>query len=404
MPPRRFILALRLAVLASAAPATAPVLALPGGSGQVSTAPQKDAVTRSDEAFAKGVALHQAGDIIGAIDSYEQALKLTPWRLDARSNLGAALVRLGRFEEAIEHYRKALETDAGQVGIRFNLGLALYKTGAIQAAAAEFQQVVERDPSQRKALLLLADCELQMGHDARVVELLSPLERELGDDRLYAFLLGHALLRQNELQRGQAMIDRLFQGGETAEGHLLLGVQHMRRVDSRQAVPELQRAAELNPDLPTVHSLLGVALMNAGERPAAMAAFRRELKSNPNDFQANLRLALLLRDENRLDEASDYLARAARLRPKDPDVMYGVARIQLGRDDLAGAQKTLEELTASAPGFEGGHVLLATVYYRTGRKEDGDRERATVERLKAERKQRELAEQGETENPGDSRP
>jgi Flp pilus assembly protein TadD len=177
----------------------------------------------------------------------------------------------------------------------------------------------------------------------------------------------------------------------------------MRRTDdSRAAVPELQRAAELNPDLPTVHSLLGVALMNAGERPAAMAAFRRELKKNPNDFQANLRLALLLRDEDRLDEASDYLARAARLRPRDPDVMYGVARIQMGRDDWAAAQKTLEELVASAPAFEGGHVLLATVYYRSGRKEDGDRERAIVERLKAERKERELAEEGET--PGESRP
>jgi tetratricopeptide (TPR) repeat protein len=358
-------------------------------------------VERSDEAFAKGVALHQGGDIIGAIDSYEQALKLTPWRLDARSNLGAALVRLGRFEEAIEHYRKALETDPGQVGIRFNLGLALYKTGSIEKAAAEFQEVLDRDPKQRPALLLLADCQLQMGNDARVVELLSPFEAELGDDRLYAFLLGNALLRQNDLQRGQTMIDRLFRGGESAEGHVLLALQHMRRVDSREAVPELRRAAELNPDLPTVHSLLGVALMNAGERPAAMEAFRRELKSNPNDFQANLRLGLLLRDENKLDEASDYLARAARLRPKDPDVMYGLARIQMGRDDWAAAQKTLEELTTSAPAFEGGHVLLATVYYRMGRREDGDRERAIVEKLKTERRERELAEEGET--PGEDR-
>jgi tetratricopeptide (TPR) repeat protein len=359
---------------------------------QVSTEPVKDPVARSDEAFARGVALHQGGDIIGAIDAYDQALRLTPWRLDARSNLGAALVRLGRFEEAIGHYRKALETDPGQVGIRFNLGLALYKSGSVEEAAAEFRQVLERDPAQRPALLLLADCELRMGNHPRVVELLAPHEAELGDDRLFAYLYGNALLQQDEVQRGQAVIDRLFRGGESAEAHLLLGLQHMRRPDSRQAVPELQRAVELNPDLPTVHSLLGIALMNAGDRPAAMAAFRRELKTNPNDFQANLRLGLLLRDEDRLDEAADYLARAARLRPKDPDVLYGTARIQMGRNDLVGAQKTLEELVASAPGFEGGHVLLATVYYRAGRREDGDRERAIVERLKAERKQKELAE------------
>jgi len=52
--------------------------------------------------------------------------------------------------------------------------------------------------------------------------------------------------------------------------------------------------------------------------------------------------------------------------------------------------------------LEGGHVLLATVYYRSGRKEDGDRERAVVEKLKASRKEKELAEQ--QESPGEGRP
>jgi tetratricopeptide (TPR) repeat protein len=378
MPLRDLLLAVSLAVLA-AAPA----------SPQVSTAPQKDPETRSDEAFAKGVELHQSGDIIGAIDAYEQALKLLPWRLDARSNLGAALVRLGRLDEAVAEYRKALETDPGQVSIRFNLGLALYKSGLIEQAAKEFQEVLDRDPSQNPALLLLADCALQMGNDARVIELLTAREAELGSDRLFSYLLGTALIRRND-PRGQAVINRLFAGGESAEGHLLLGIQHMRKDDSRSAVVEFQKAAELNPDLPTVHSLLGIAQMNTGERPAAMASFKRELRTNPNDFQANLRLGLLLRDENRLDEAFGYLTRAARLRPNDPDVLYGLARIQLGRDELDLALTTLEQLTSGAPEFEGGHVLLAQVYYRKGRKEDGDRERAVVERLKAERRKTEI--------------
>ena len=379
-------------------------LLLPAGAlAQVPTGPQKDPETRSDEAFAKGVALHQSGDVIGAIDAYEQALKLVPWRLDARSNLGAALVRLGRFEDGAAEYRKALETDPGQVSIRFNLGLALYKSGLVEDAAKEFQEVLDRDPTQNAAVLLLADCRLQMGDDARVVELLSAREAELGEDRLYAYLLGTALIRRNEAARGQAMIDRLFRGGDTAEGRLLLGIQHMRREDWRAALPELQKAAELNAELPTVHSLLGIALMNTGERPGATEEFRRELRKNPNDFQANLRLGLLLRDENRLDEAFDYLTRAARLRPNDPDVLYGLARIHMGRDDFASAQKTLEQLVSTAPQFEGGHVLLATVYYRLGRREEAEREKAIVEKLKAERKQNEIG--AETPPaPGGDRP
>jgi Flp pilus assembly protein TadD len=347
---------------------------------------QSEDVTRSDELFAKGVAFHQAGDLLGAIDAYEGALRITPWRLDARSNLAVALVKLGRHDEAIEQYRKALETDPGQVAIRFNLGLALYKSARIEEAAAEFEGVLERDPAQQPARLLLADCRLQMGQNRQVIELLVPYEAELGEERLFAYLLGTALIREDEFQRGQAMIDVLFRGGETAEGHLLLGAQHLRRENYHGALPELERAVELNPDLHGAHSMLGIALMNTGDRPGAEAAFRTELRANPNDFEANMRLGLLLRDEDRLDEAMDYLRRADHLRPGHPDVLYGLARLHIAHDELDTAEKLLTELTEASPDFEGGHVLLANVYYRQNKRELGDRERAIVEELKAKRK------------------
>jgi len=347
----------------------------------------------SDEAFARGVSLHQAGDLLGAVGAYKEALRLTPGRIEIRSNLGAALSRLGRYDEAVDQYRRALEGAPSNAAVRFNLALALYKGGRIDQAAPEFARVVEHDRSQKAALLLLADCELQMGRDARVVELLSPEEPAMGDDRLFAYLLGTALVRQGDLRHGQALVDRLFRGGESAEAHLLLGAQHLRREEFRYAVPELRRAAELNPDLPTVHSMLGIALMNSGERPAAIPEFQRELAKNPNDFEANLRLGLLLRDEERLDEAMDHIQRAARLRPHHPDVLYGLGRLSLAHDRLEDARKYLEELVRARPDFEGGHVMLTTVYYRLKMKDLGDAERAVVERLRAEHRATEAAAQ-----------
>ena len=74
-------------------------------------------------------------------------------------------------------------------------------------------------------------------------------EQDFKDDRLYAYLLGNALLRRNEILRGQAFIDRLFRDGESAEASLLLGVAHLRRGDNRAAVPELEKAIRLNPEL-----------------------------------------------------------------------------------------------------------------------------------------------------------
>ena len=49
------------------------------------------------------------------------------------------------------------------------------------------------------------------------------------------------------------------------------------------------------------------------------------------------------------------------------------------------ARMALERLTKESPQFVEAHVSLATVYYRLKRKEDGDRERAIVLKLNAEK-------------------
>jgi len=63
----------------------------------------------ADALLARAVALHQAGDTLGAIENYEAALEKAPDRLEARSNLGAAYAQLGRYAEAVDNYQKVLE-------------------------------------------------------------------------------------------------------------------------------------------------------------------------------------------------------------------------------------------------------------------------------------------------------
>jgi Tfp pilus assembly protein PilF len=48
------------------------------------------------------------------------------------------------------------------------------------------------------------------------------------------------------------------------------------------------------------------------------------------------------------------------------------------------ARRSLEAIVKEAPSFTEAHVTLATVYYRLKRKEDGDRERALVQKLNRE--------------------
>jgi Tfp pilus assembly protein PilF len=354
----------------------------------VATAAQTPSPMTADELFAKGVGFHQSGDILGAIEAYENALRKEPNRVDVRSNLGAAFARLGRYEDAGREYRRALDVDPKNAPVRFNLALALYKTAQATEAAEELERVIAQDPRNKAAVLVLADCRLQMGDDERVVGLLEPWEAELGQDRLYAYLMGTALLRRNEAQRGQVFIDRLFREGDTATARVLMALAHLRREDPRSALVELERAVQLDPKLPTVHSLLGRALMETGRRPEAAEAFRREFELNPSDFDSNLFLGLLLRDEGKLDEAFDHLKRANRLRPLDPRVLYGLGSTHLAAGRVEDAEKALVAVTSAAPDYAQAHVLLAMVYYRQKNKEAGDRERDIAARLERERQGR----------------
>lgn len=373
--PRIFIL-----LLASMAPTDSvrPALA-------ASQAQEQD----TDVLLARALAQHRAGDILGAIDAYLALLERAPDRADVRSNLGAAYARLGRHEEAIAQYRLALAGGSEDSAIRFNLGLALFKAARFPEAAEELSRVVEKQPENKGALLLLAECHLQQGNGAKVVELLAPHEAAYGEDRAFAFLLGSALVQENDLKRGQIFIDRVLRGGDSAEAHLLMGAAHLRARDLQAARDELRRAAELNPSLPTVHSVLGKALQLMGDGQGAEAAYRRELEINPNDFDANLSLGSLRRDEGRFDEALAYLTRAARLRTDDLTVLLALGSLYVSSGAYQKACDTLEPLVKRAPDFQQGHVLLAMAYARLGRTPDAERERAIARRLAAERQKKE---------------
>jgi tetratricopeptide (TPR) repeat protein len=133
--------------------------------------------------------------------------------------------------------------------------------------------------------------------------------------------------------------------------------------------------------------------MDNGNLPAARAAFEKELQQNPNDFESNLNLAVLLKQDQDYDGARKLLDRALRVRPGHLAALYQVAAIDLATGKLDTARLNLERIIKEAPDFEEAHIQLATIYYRQKRRADGDRERAVAQKLSAEKQAKEAAKQ-----------
>ena len=65
----------------------------------------------------RAIALHQSGDIGGAIAEYQKYLALRPESPAALSNLGAAYASVARYQDAIVQYRHALKLQPGNAPV-----------------------------------------------------------------------------------------------------------------------------------------------------------------------------------------------------------------------------------------------------------------------------------------------
>ncbi len=350
----------------------------PGPSAAAAAATDPKAIVEA------AMAAHREGRFAEAIAGYQRFLEIQPRNVEIRSNLGAALAHEGRYEEAIASYRQALTLDAARLPVRVNLALALYKAWEIAEAARELEQVVGAQADNKNARLLLADCYLRMGQFKKVVAIMAPLEEAAAEDRTVAYLLGMALILDEQPARGQVFIDHILRDGESAAARLMMGVARLMAMEPAAAKDDFARAVALDPKLPSAHGSLGQALMQLGDTDKAAAEFEIELRDNPNDYDANLFLGVISRQRQQYPEAMARFRRALSVRPSSSTARYQVGSLHLVLGEIEEARKVLETVVAAEPKFVEAHVSLATVYYRQKRKEDGDRERAIVKELNQE--------------------
>jgi tetratricopeptide (TPR) repeat protein len=340
-----------------------------------------------DAAFERAIQLHQSGDLEGAIRAYEAILSKQYTRADVRSNLAAALSSMGRYEEAIQQYKRALVLVPDNQTIRFNLSMACYKAALFSEAAAELTKFVAskyNGPEVLTARLVLADCQIRLGEYAKVVELLTPMSVADPSNHTIAYLLGSAHISQGDVAKGQQVINEVFRDENSAEARLLMGSILLVADDAQNALKEMERAIELNPKLPTVQAWYGRTLMRLGDGERAKKAFRTELASNANDFESNLYIGILFRQDKQMEDALTYLSRAIRLRPRDQYARYHLAAVYAAAGKPAEALPLLEVVVKEYQDFVEARVLLASVYYRLNRKADADREKEIIQKLNAE--------------------
>src|SRR5437016_13460438 len=241
----------------------------------------------AEEILKEAASLHRAGRLEQAIRDYRLFLEKYHDVARVRSDIRAALAGAGRYEEAIAEYKRALQLKP-LAQVRLNLALAYYRTAKLSLAVAELKKVRDEMPNDLRPTMLEADCYLRLGENKKVIELLTPVQQTNGDDLAIVYMLGTALVRDGQTEKGQILIDRILKNGDSAEAQLLLGTTKLMVNDFSGALADLQKAVELNPNLPEVYAYYGTALLSTGDQAGAQEAFEHALRDDPHNFDANL--------------------------------------------------------------------------------------------------------------------
>lgn len=145
------------------------------------------------------------------------------------------------------------------------------------------------------------------------------------------------------------------------DGFVSLGQAYLESGDYGSAIPPLKHALELNPDFVPAHQLLGYALLSQGYASEALPHLQRT-----SDKTA---LGIAEIQTGHLPEAVADIQAALAARPNDPDLLY-----YLGRASGLLAKQSIDTLLAAYPDSARAHQAMAENYFVLRRMPDAEKE------------------------------
>jgi len=154
-----------------------------------------------------------------------------------------------------------------------------------------------------------------------------------------------------------------------ADGFVSLGQTYMEKHDFASAVTPLKRALDVDPDLAPAHQLLGYALLAQGYAAQAIPHLQK--------VQDKTGLGIAQIQTGQLPEAVANLQAALAERPNDQDLLY-----YLGRASGLLSKQSIDTLLAAYPDSARAHQALAENYFVLRQMPEAEKEYREALRLR----------------------
>jgi tetratricopeptide (TPR) repeat protein len=293
------------------------------------------------------------------IPSLEQAARLALADEDAEqietTHLELCDVQIGTLDlsAALETVRRlvhaAPETQRGRV----QLAALAWTMDARDESATALTAALDDEPADVEARVLLAELQAAGGHDKEAkTSFAEAIDRADAPLEIAIAFAGWQVLR-GELGEAQELADRL--NADVPDVDALEQAAALERTVKRpeRALAFAERARKLGAGPGRVAIMIAAALAEKDDQAGALKSYRGVAKSDPLYFEAGLRLAELLRDKGKLEEAQQALeaiAGSASDSPHKIELAFARSQLEEKRGDAARAAHVLDDALAEKLG------------------------------------------------------
>jgi len=157
-----------------------------------------------------------------------------------------------------------------------------------------------------------------------------------------------------------------------ADARMRMGVTYLEQRNLPEAMRELTKASELDPDNPEVEMALGLAYQGRGDLPKAEEHLRRAIDKKPDYADARNNLGIVLAERKAWDEAiREFEAAAANVMYTTPERAYfNLGEAYRAKGDSTNAEGSYRRAMRANEGYAPAYTALSGVLGAQGKWND----------------------------------
>jgi len=327
------------------------------------------------EAYRVGVDALSRNDLQGALQNFQQVVRLTPGAEPGHLMVGFVLARLGRIKDAIVELEKAIALNPSDTDARTNLALAYEQTGAPAKAIPHFSKLDEAARAQGHSLppAVIAAYARSLAATKQWNAATTKMQAAIAADRQNAELhdeFGTLYVQHRDWTEAQReFVEAIRLKPTFALAHLHLGIA-LRELDQRAELGELQEAYRLAPQNPLIAVELAKTLAIEGKDDEAIPILQHALELAPNSTDASYQLALAYQRSGRVPDAISLLKKVVAVEPKNAAALTNLGLALCQARQAEDAVPFLQRAVSLAPGNSTARQDLAAAYVSLGQFDD----------------------------------